>query len=84
MTLTHYFLGSAYLSVSVQRDKKNEKVMSERIRAVLLQHYVLCLVLLQGCREETENKAGSEAVSTILLSEKNNSGVILSYAADLE
>lgn len=35
VSLTHYFLGSAYLSGSVQRNKKNEKVMSELIRAVL-------------------------------------------------
>lgn len=40
------------ISFSVQRNKKNEKVMSELIRAVLFQHYVLCLVLLRGCREQ--------------------------------
>lgn len=40
------------ISVSVQRNKKNEKVMSELIRAMLFRHYILCLVLLRGCREQ--------------------------------
>lgn len=52
--------------------KKNEKVMLKLMRAVLLQYYVLCLLPLQGYREEAEDRAGSDAVRRMLLLENNS------------
>lgn len=63
--------------------KKKEKVTSELSRAGLLQRYVVCLMPLQGCREETEDRSGSDAVRTMSPLEKNNSDVIHLHVVDL-
>lgn len=68
------------ISVSVQRNKKNEKVMSELIRAVLFQHYILCLVLLWGCREQ----GWLRGCWRNTLPEKNSNDVVHFHAPDLE
>lgn len=51
---------------------------------MLLQHYVVCFMPLQGCGEETEDRTGSDTVRRMSLLEKNNSDVIQLHVADLE
>jgi len=49
--------------------------MSELSRAVLLQHYVVCFMLLKRCRED--------AVRRMSLLEENNSDVTHLHVVDL-
>lgn len=64
LTHTHYLLGPAYLSVSVQRDKKNEKVMSELIRQCF------CNIMLRAsCHYKGAEKKPRTELGQMLLEE---------------